>query len=203
AVPYSGWDASATGSGEYPAIGFLRRSGSTWSFDGYAGAGGVSRTAGQLAASTSDTSLADATCPVVFLLRDCGGLDEIARLPQSGNLVITQYYGAPGSNSGGIVVVSPEGALLAHYAYPTVYETGGSTALQGRPREIKADPTSPSGQDRFVVIFDTFDPSRPANDTESPFAAQEFSYTPSGGIVPTTYAFRADHSTDVGFESAL
>jgi hypothetical protein len=201
AVPYSGWDASTTG--EYPALGFLRRSGSTWSFDGYAGAGGVSRTAGQLAASTSDTALADATCPVVFLLRDCGGLNEISLLPRSGNLVLTQYYGPPGGNSGGIVVVSPEGALLAHYAYPTVYDNGGSTALEVRPREVKADPTSPAGQDRFVVIFDTFDPTRPANDREVPFAAQEFSYTSASGIVPTTYAFRADHATDVGFESAL
>jgi hypothetical protein len=193
AIPYWNWDTSVVG--EYPTLGFLKRTAKGWTYDRY-----KSKTAEQIAASTTNTALADSACPASGSMRDCKGFTEIALLPVSNDLVVTQYFHNAGLTSGGIAVLSPTGTLLARYQYPQVFAPGGSTSLTIAPREVKSDPTGTRGNERFVVIFDTYTSSG----GPSPFAAQEFVFNSRNKqITPTTTAFRSDQTGSNAFSTSL
>jgi len=193
AAPYWNWDPLVVG--EYPTLGFLKRTTKGWQYDQ-----ATSKTAEQIAASTRNTALADSACPVSGSIRDCKGFTEIALLPVSNDLVVTQYFPNSGLTSGGIVVLSPTGALLARYQYPQVSAPGNSTQLSIAPREVKSDPTGTRGNERFVVIFDTYSPTK----APLPFAAQEFVFNSrTKQITPGTIAFRSDQTGNYAFSTSL
>ena len=86
---------------------------------------------------------------------ECQGLTEVAQLPGSGDLVVTQYFDQPSSGhaSGGLLILDPTGNILAHYTYPNLPGPNG-TSLSVHPREVEADPTRHAGDERFAVVFD-------------------------------------------------
>lgn len=162
---------SSTGSllGTRPAFGALRKSGSSWVVD-------FVRTANDLAASSAAGA---SGCPVFGNHRDCRGMVQMVRLPKSGKIVVAQYFSpTAASRSGGIMVVSPSGTVEAHYwvpAYTSCLPNAPGCAspqlITLSPAVFSADPTSPRGDERFVMSYE----NRYPNDAQCQ-AVQEFSY---------------------------
>ena len=103
------------------------------------------------------------------------GLCELALLPASGHVVVTQYFGPSMNNQqGGLLVVDAQGNVKASWQYPTA-------TYRGRPvkclvREVESDPTGKVGDERFSIICDTFD----ANNNPVPFPCRSSPTTRAG-----------------------
>jgi hypothetical protein len=194
-VPYHGWNVN---DGFYPTFGYFKKSGGTWAFDpasaktaqdiqrsGSAGLSGACRTLRNSSAQS---------------FTDCRGTAEMAVLPRSQNLVITQYFEDPARHqaSGGLMVIDPSGRLLAWYAYPNISRPDGAT-LSVHPREVETDPTSLPGDERFAVVFDVFS----ATGQIQPFTLQEFSFR-AGQVTPVSAPILSGDNSGasaVGFET--
>ncbi len=160
-VPYHGQSDAV---GEFPSFGVLKKLNGTWVID-------FKKSATEL--SNSNATLGSQVCPITNGRPFCLGLNEIAALPQSKHLAITQYFPAAGRNSGQIVVLDGGGNIQALYIYPEITDPAdASKKLTVLPREIIADPTSAINDERFVVIFDTLTQAG----TMQLFPMQEFSY---------------------------
>lgn len=160
----------------------------------------------------------DAECPAEHVCDedlckrvDCGGLNEMARLPASGHIVAVRYTGhftqldedfelaflfGAGLVGQGITVLAPDGTIEASFDVPSFpenpcYDPSNPNSLEfiiPLVREVQTDPTSALGDERFTVVYDT-------NATfERGQLVQEFSYRAAEGgepaaIVPITQAF--------------
>ncbi|WP_322747308.1 MULTISPECIES: hypothetical protein [unclassified Frankia] len=189
AVSYFGWDTAVYG--QLPALGQIRRParGRPWRYDP---AG--SWTTDQLAATAPPAAAASA-----FPREGSGGPRwsrgpaAISRLPDSGHLVIAQYFGASslGTAQGALLVVDTAGRVRATWQYPEVRVFGVPVVVS--PREVVADPTSRAGDERFVLIADC----RTLDDKVVAFPIQEFSYAAGAGrrdlgtITPRSVPVRA------------
>jgi hypothetical protein len=165
-VPYKFWDL---GLGEFPAVvAFLddaRRAGAAAvSIDG-------ART--QIPESLRESDAGRQAVPVGAgdggSFPSTPGLTECDSLP-SGDVAVTQYFPADGRTSGGVVVLSPDGRILAFRQIDDVTLSADlsvsandqtvtvpkGTSVTVSPREVRADPshTDPKDQ-RFIVVFDT------------------------------------------------
>lgn len=117
----------------------------------------------------------------------CRGFNEMVHLPISGKVVLTEYFG-------GIVVVDTAGKVWAAYQPPAVADPCNTgTNLTVALREVDADPTSITNDERFVVDYDVFTAAGGASVYQP---AQEFSYNDSthtitavsAAVRPTTAA---------------
>ncbi|MBJ7470072.1 MAG: hypothetical protein JHD16_02175 [Solirubrobacteraceae bacterium] len=203
AMPYWGWDAEAAG--VYPTLGYLRRDrGGDWVADPRR-----SRTALDLArrshrGAPACQQEATASGRVSAPVGTCHMPAELAQLPRSRALVVTQYASSDAATpSGRISVLDPAGQVLASYAYPRISLPDGKR-LVVHPREVNADPTGRRGEERFVVIFDAVGaPGAPT----PPFAMQEFRYDDRARTirpvsVPVLSGDVAANGSPVGFETA-
>jgi hypothetical protein len=186
-MPYFGWDVSVYG--HLPALGQIRRSGSTGQASGWRYERGLSKTADELAAST-DPYTAALAFPEVQPggPRSPRGPASLAQLPRSGHVVIAHYFGngSGGADSGALSVVDLDGRVRAFWQYPQVRPLGLQVVVN--PREVVADPTSENDDERFVLISDCRGPDY----APVPFTVQEFSYSASKqAIVPVSTAVRA------------
>lgn len=179
-APYHGWDVSSYG--ELPSIGQLVRTDTGWKYDD-----DRSRTAQDLAAE-SPATIADAAFP----LRDGGprdnqGTTDAIVLPRSGHVIVAQYFGSGSNESGGLLALDPRsGRVLGFWKHPSIQVFGQQVICH--PRQLAADPSSKRGDERFTVVYDTFDP---AGGTV-PFPIQEFSYRSDTGVIqPVSTAVRA------------
>jgi hypothetical protein len=165
-VPYKFWDLSL---GEFPAVvSFLddaRRAG--------AAAVSIDRARTLIPEALRDTDAGRQAVPVGA--GDAGsfpstpGLTECDTLPR-GDVAVTQYFPAEGRSSGGVVVLSPEGGVLAFHQIDDITLSADlsvsandqtvtvpkGTPVTVSPREVRADPsrTDPKDQ-RFIVVYDT------------------------------------------------
>jgi hypothetical protein len=177
AAPYHGWRRSF---GQYPSFGALTKTGAAWSLDG-----GSTRTADDLA------SAAAIPAPCRSLrngygerFADCGGLSSMGVLAGSTDVAVTQYFGATGGTSGGLMVLSDAGQVIATYRYPAIVSSLG--AISVHPRDVTVDPSSSPGAERFAVVFDVFSP----DGHQLPSTLQEFRFdAASRRIVPITVPF--------------
>jgi hypothetical protein len=176
AVPYHGWDIARYG--QFPSIGALGPSSNGWTV-----AAGFSETADQLAATAPSVSGVVLTGNAFGQpYHDGRGLCEIALLPASGHLVVTQYFGPSLSDQqGGLLVIDAAGNLKASWRYPQVTHAGRS--IRCLVREVESDPSSSFGDERFVVVCDSFDN---VTNESLPFPVQEFSYDARNGTVRPT-----------------
>ncbi|WP_018502842.1 hypothetical protein [Parafrankia discariae] len=183
-MPYYNWDVRTYG--QLPAVGQLRRDGSAgaWRYDP-----ALSRTADALA-GTLEPHVAATAFPVLTQgqPRSPRGPASITRLPRSGHLVVAQYLGTGygGTENGALMVLDLDGRVRAYWQYPQVRPLGVQVVVN--PREVVADPTSETDDERFVLICDC----RGADYVTHPFPIQEFSYQASTGrISPRSTAVRA------------
>ncbi len=180
-VPYHGWNTQTDG--QLPSLGALApTSGGSVRLDT-----GLDRTAAQLASSGVNVALPRMANAYGQTLTGGRGLCEMALLPASGHVVVTQYFGPSLNNQqGGILVVDAQGNVKASWQYP-------AATYHGRPvkclvREAESDPTGVLGDERFSIICDTFD----ANNNPVPFPVQEFSYDARRATIrPMTGAVQA------------
>lgn len=137
----------------------------------------------------SDLTLARQICPESQDVlpageSDCQCFNEIAMMPRSKDLVITQYL----SNDGGLAALHYEiipGSNPAAYAikwmgsfkYPRTVKNGLNKTIVADIKEIQVDPSSLPDDERFVIDFDLsfVDFSQPP----PPNVIQEFSYHPN------------------------
>ena len=164
--PYNGWDPTQTG--QYPTLSVFADDGETWQPTAQRFTGDQIRQSSRLGSTVCGRNL-----PTTYtLVSDCGGLAEIGALPGSGLLVATSYLGDQTSNrpNGGLAVLDVNGVVVASLNYPSVVVNGRT--LHVHPRELDVDPTSITGDERFLVIFDV----DADGSTPSPFMAQEFSF---------------------------
>ncbi|MBV9194496.1 MAG: hypothetical protein JO168_10165 [Solirubrobacterales bacterium] len=205
ALPYAGWDLSRNG--VYPTLGYLSEGARGWFYDS-------SRSVTALAIAGSAGTRTGQPCPPETSaggrpFADCRLPTELAALPRSRDLVITQYApvgGTPSARSGGLMVLDPRGRVRATYAYPTVTLPGGET-VDVHPREVDADPVSLPGHERFVVIFDSTT-SAGLGTRLGPFAMQEFGFDAATGVItplsaPVLSGQRAPDGNRLGFETAI
>jgi hypothetical protein len=182
AWPYRGW---STSDGQYPTFGYVAPTGSG-SYQYVAGSGKV---AGTIAASDpSSTACTPQASSFTPALADCRGPASMAVLPGSGDIVVGQYYDneSAGVDSGGLMVMSPDGQLLGSYSYPNVTVNGQPRYVF--PREVDVDPTSTAGHERFAVIFDVFTGANAQGQTA--FAMQTFDFdSATGAITPESAPF--------------
>lgn len=175
-APYNGWNAVQLGVyPTYATVG-LRTSSLASSFTG----------AQLRAASTAGAGVCNRALPTSFgPVADCGGLAEFAVLPKSGFLAVSRFW------DNGVVILDPTGRIVAALDYPA--------GIDAHAREVDADPTSKAGDERFLVIFDTFGTPQP------PFVAQEFRWT--GKVIePVTVPFTTggtSHGVAMGTETAV
>ena len=165
-VPYDGWDVSKNG--EFPVLGYLDMPSGGIQYDQ-----ALSLTADQIA---SNSALGATACPSSNNLfnqqvASCHGFAEMEQLPLSQNFVITQYFPLSGTHSGGIVVMNPQGAVLARYQYPDISDGQGGY-LSVRPREVDVDPTSTGNLEYFAIIFDV----STSTGSQANFPLQEFAF---------------------------
>ncbi len=164
-APYHGWDI--TSQGQLPSFGALKSgAGGSLSLDGTR-----MRTADDIA-----TGGAGMTVPMSYngygeALHQGRGLCEVALLPASGHVVVSQYFGTSSANEqGGIVVLDATGRFKAAWQYPAASYRG--RAVKCLVREVETDPTGRLSDERFSIICDAFD----ASNRPVPFPLQEFSY---------------------------
>ncbi len=188
-VPYSsGTGQDPATDGVWPVFGLLSKGTSGW--DVASGAGWVNQwTANQL--HDSNPALGDQACPYIASIKmyDCLGMNELAVLPQSQDVVVTQYFPSAGTghHSGQLMVLRltrhPSGrydaAIVASYVFPDVHDPHDGKLLTVAPREVASDPTSVRGDERFAVGFDVFQ----ADGNPVPSPIQEFSYDANTGLL--------------------
>jgi len=164
-MPYKGWDIEKYG--QLPSFGALRPgAGGTLSLDTQ-----LDRTAEALAGSKFSGSIPTMSNGFGQTLANGRGLCEMALLPASGDVVVTQYFGPSMANQqGGILVLDQQGQVKASWQYPAATYKGGP--VKCLVREAESDPTGRLGDERFSIICDAFD----ANNRPVPFPLQEFSY---------------------------
>jgi len=179
-APYHGWDILSLG--ELPSVGQLVRTRDGWEYDT-----DRSRTAQDLAAE-SPPAIADAAFPVrAGGPRDNQGTTDAVVLPRSGHVIVAQYFGSGSNESGALLALDPgSGRVLAFWKHPTISVFGQQVICH--PRQLAADPSSKRGDERFTVVYDTFDSSGGT----IAFPIQEFSYRSNAGVIrPMSTAVRA------------
>ncbi len=172
------WTADGNG-GVFPTLGKLSEAGGSWSYSaGYS--------ANQIAASNpSAGSLACPADQVVYtqgspgwgVINECRTPSSVATLPTSGDLVVTQYtaaacsrigdcglVGSPAaaSDSGGLMILGPDGKLVTSWEYPAVVKGVDGNPICIQPRYAAADPSSPTGTDRFAIVSDVYEDPTPS-----------------------------------------
>ena len=181
AMPYHGWNVSTEGL--LPSFGALRP-----------GARGRvtldlsrQRTANQLAAGSTGMKMPLMGNTYGQTLSNSRGMCEMALLPASGDVVVTQYFGPSMTNQqGGILVLDTYGRIKASWQYPAATYRGGP--VKCLVREVETDPSGRLGDERFSIICDSFD----ANNNPVPFPLQEFTYDArSATIRPVSGAVQA------------
>ena len=181
AAPYHGWNPRSEGL--LPSFGALQPTSS----GGVTLDAAMSRTANQMAAGTNTMRMPLMDVGGGQTIANSRGLNEMAQLPASGDIVITQYFGPSMQNQqGGILVMDSSGRVKASWQYPAATFRGWS--IKCLVREVDTDPTGVIGDERFVIICDAFYPS----EQPAPFPAQEFSYNArTGTIRPVSVPFQA------------
>lgn len=178
AAPYHGWDIARFG--QLPSLGALGPGPSGWSLNA-----GYTMTGDQLAATAPGVSGVVVNGNAFGQTYGDGrGLCEIALLPASGHLVVSQYFGPSMSDQqGGLLVLDAAGNLEASWHYPQATYRGRS--VRCLVREVESDPTGTYGDERFVIVCDTFDA---VTNATIPFPVQEFSYDARTGTISPTSA---------------
>lgn len=168
---YFGWNIPAVGL--YPGIGQLARGGDgNWAYDG-----ADSKTGDQIEASNPTAFSVINSAQTAGNGASYWGLRGIAQMdvfPASRNVIVGHYFNGNGHNSGCVSVVDSSGNLLCAYQIPDMNRQDGATSMIVSPREIKCDPSSATGDERFVIVYDVF-----GNSNAQPVpshAIQEFSY---------------------------
>ena len=177
AWPYRGWNADTLG--QYPTFGYVAPSGSGYQY--VAGSGRTSYDIGSSAPNASACqSVGSSYNPP---LADCRGPVSMGVLPASGDIAVAQYFNniSAGMDSGGLMVLTPDGQQAASYDYPNVTMNGSPVYVY--PREVDVDPTSTPNHERFAVIFDTFVPGPNGSQVRSPFAMQIFDFDAATGTI--------------------
>ncbi len=179
AAPYHGWKVSQHG--QFPSFGSLSRT----SGGGFT----VSQrlTADQMARQTRATAMMPAYQNAYGeSVHNSRGLCEMALLPRSGHIVVSQYFGDSSIYEGGLVVIDAAGHVKATFQYPAVRYRGVS--IRCGVREVESDPSSKYGDERFVIVCDAVDP----NNRVVRFPVQEFSYNARNGTIrPTSLPVQA------------
>lgn len=153
----SGGPASAN---SFPMYGAIRKVSGVWGLD-------TSSLRDPYQFRQSSSAGSQACSATVPMQADCHGVNETVQLPVSGRLAVTEYFG-------GIMVIDTGGTVLAYYAVPVTPDPcNTSVNLTIAPREVDADPTSTSGDERFVVVYDIF------GGTTNSQTMQEFKYDDS------------------------
>ncbi|HKT02846.1 MAG TPA: hypothetical protein VJT31_25220 [Rugosimonospora sp.] len=196
ASPWNGWDASQYGT--FPTYGTLHQNGGVWSQ-----VASVPPKRTGLGIQATNPVLGPQACPTAsgngIPYSSCHGPSEMALLPTSQDVVVGQYFATNQhgfiGTSGQLMVLKPDGTLLASYVYPDVPDISLDPLFQPRgygcapgdanllvsPREVESDPTSAPDDDRFAVVFDTWHCPDPLTGKRqsAPFMIQEFSYKAS------------------------
>ncbi len=202
AMPYEGWSIAQRG--VYPTLGYLADAPEGWSYD-------ASESVDALAITRSATARSGQPCLQETNFEgqpfaDCRLPAQMSVLPASRDIVVTQYAGdGADATSGGLMVLDPRGRVLATYHYPRIALPHG-TVVSVDPREVDADPTSPLGKERFVVVFDSYTGTGPSL-RRGPFAMQEFSFDAASATItprsaPVLTGDRAPDGAPLGFETA-
>ena len=134
---------------------------------------------------------ADRDCPTGFrcgdagvcLGEDCGGFNELARLPVSGHVVVSLYTG------GGLAVLDPDGTPQAVYYHPPTPNPcpTGDPWVAFLARQVNADPLSEPGDERFGVAYDSI--GFPGGHLVQEFRYVEATRHEAASLEPTTPAF--------------
>jgi hypothetical protein len=179
-APYHGWPLHPYG--ELPSLGCLNLAKGGWSYDA----------AGSLTASDLAKRSSASDSQKFFPVQSGGprssrGMTDIVLLPRSGHAIVAQYFGAETGQSGALLAIDPTTRrVLGGWQIPPVRVFGNPVVCH--PRQLSVDPTSADGDERFVVVFDTFD----SNGGTVAFPLQEFSYRRgTGTIEPVSTAVRA------------
>jgi hypothetical protein len=123
---------------------------------------------------------AEDVCPGAADGVECGGLDQLARLPRSGDLIVTRGGGllalrVTGPDPAGRFAV----AVTGRYGYPQIRDPGRPGLLDVEPWQVQADPTGVPGDERVVVTLRF----RGRTAREMPTVLQEFSYDAAAGTI--------------------
>jgi hypothetical protein len=203
AVAFTAWPGQPpqrpAGDGEWPVFGLLSKVDGRWQVA--RGAGWANQwSAAEL--RTLSPELGAQACPEQPGAGqvECRGLNEMASLPRSHDIIVAQYLGGPGRRNGALValrVTGPDGAgrfavkVMGHYLYPHVKDPGTADPgdlLDVAPWTVQADPTGIPGDERFVASLNI----RNRDQAGSPGLLQEFSYDArTGTIRPVSAPFIA------------
>jgi hypothetical protein len=171
-MPYHGWNVATDG--QLPSFGALRPAGGGSLVVDSRG----DRTAQAMVASMPGMQMPQYNNSYGQTIVNGRGLCEMALLPASGDVVVTQYFGPSQLNQqGGILVLDQQGRIKASWQYPPVTTARGP--IKCLVREVESDPTGRLGDERFAIICDAFD----SNDNPVPFPLQEFSYNALSGVI--------------------
>lgn len=169
-------DPTGRDGGRWPILGVLSTVDGRWTVAG--GEGWTNQwTTVELPAACGDTG--STRC----------GLDQIAGLPRSRDLIVTATGGLlavrlTGPDPGGRFAAEVTGS----YRYPQVRRPGTDEVLDVQPWQLRADPTGAPGDERFAVTLRVHH----RDGTEAPSVLQEFRYDAGGGtIVPVSAPFVA------------
>ena len=176
AVPYQG-SGDLGAQGLYPTLGYLSATSAGWSYDGVR-----SLTADALPAAAS--ACVQRYNALWQPWRDCLAPAEMAQLPASGLIAVTQYIAEPGSGrrSGALLLLDVDGRLRGRYLFPNVTLPDG-TPLAVHPREVDVDPTGIVGAERVAVVFDTVIGEGMPNSRLGSFAVQELTVDSERGVI--------------------
>jgi len=170
------------GLGVWPTFGVLTKAGGTWQ-----AVPANQRTARQLA--DSNPTVGAQACPVPATgpagQAYCRGLNELAQLPASRDIIVTQYTGGDDAPAGGLLALRVAGpdaqgryttTIRGHYLLPRMEnpETPATDTINLAPREVQTDPTGVRGDERFTVGFDAYN---------SHSSLMEFSYDADTGVI--------------------
>jgi hypothetical protein len=200
-VAYRQQDPSTDG--VWPVFGILSKVGGSWQVA--SGAGWRNQwTGGELRQTTfsPNPGAAQRACPQdggipTAPQSHCRMLNEMASLPTSGDIVVAQYGGSITSIRPGAPDTSGRyrPVVTGHFPYPAIKDTttpaDPDDNLAIAVREIQADPTGTSGNERFTVTFDAWTnrpiPGMPGWYYPATAVVQEFRYdAATGDIAPVS-----------------
>lgn len=200
-VAYRQQDPSTDG--VWPVFGILSKVGGSWQVA--SGAGWRNQwTGGELRQTTfgPNPGAAQRACPQdggtpAAPQSHCRMLNEMASLPTSGDIVVAQYGGSITSIRPGAPDTSGRyrPVVTGHFPYPAIKDTttpaDPDDNLSIAVREIQADPTGTSGNERFTVTFDAWTnrpiPGMPGWNYPATAVVQEFRYdAATGDIAPVS-----------------
>ncbi|HZM79751.1 MAG TPA: family 43 glycosylhydrolase [Candidatus Limnocylindrales bacterium] len=194
--------------GVWPSFGIVAKVNGRWQ---------VARqySAAQLAVSNPDSDVDERACAPYAGLPDatslCGGLNELALLPRSRDLIVALYAGDGLRTSGGLMAIrvnaQNEAKIVGYYAYPEVPDVNPpDPARPGKLgiaiKTVEVDPSSQPGDERFSVVADIWHTDNDGDPATippglDPSVTQEFSYnSATGEIKPTSAPFIAGLSVD-------